>query len=48
MSGGTTQIDLIVTDGHDGLLAAITDPFPATLQTGVVVGCFGVFLTPKH
>lgn len=27
---GATQMDLLVTDGHDGLLAAITDLFPAT------------------
>jgi len=27
---GAIQMDLIVTDGHDGLLAAITDLFPAT------------------
>ena len=29
-SRGATQIDLIVTDGHDGLLAAISDLFAAT------------------
>jgi putative transposase len=27
---GATQIDLIVTDGHDGLLAAVQELFPAT------------------
>lgn len=27
---GATQIDLIVTDGHDGLLAAVRELFPAT------------------
>jgi putative transposase len=27
---GATQLDLIVTDGHDGLLAAVTELFPAT------------------
>ncbi len=27
---GATQIDLIVTDGHDGLVAAVTELFPAT------------------
>jgi putative transposase len=27
---GVSQIDLIVTDGHDGLLAAVTSLFPAT------------------
>jgi putative transposase len=27
---GVTQVDLIVTDGHDGLLAAVTELFPAT------------------
>ncbi len=27
---GATQIDLIVTDGHDGLLAALTELFSAT------------------
>ncbi len=29
-SRGATQIDLIVTDGHDGLLAAVADLFSAT------------------
>jgi putative transposase len=29
-SRGVTQIDLIVTDGHDGLLAAVSDLFAAT------------------
>ena len=29
---GATQIDLIVTDGHDGLLAAVSALFPATSQ----------------
>jgi putative transposase len=27
---GATQIDLIVTDGHDGVLAAVSELFPAT------------------
>ncbi|HET8852632.1 MAG TPA: transposase, partial [Ktedonobacteraceae bacterium] len=27
---GATQIDLIVTDGHDGLLAAVSELFSAT------------------
>ncbi len=27
---GATQIDLIVTDGHDGVLAAVSDLFAAT------------------
>jgi putative transposase len=27
---GATQIDLIVTDGHDGLLTAVRELFPAT------------------
>lgn len=27
---GATQLDLIVTDGHDGLLTAVTELFPAT------------------
>src|SRR5215470_8522004 len=27
---GATQVDLIVTDGHDGLLAAVKELFPAT------------------
>jgi putative transposase len=34
---GTTQIDLIVTDGHDGLLAAVADLFPATLRQRCLV-----------
>jgi len=29
---GATQMDLIVTDGHEGLLAAVTELFPATLR----------------
>jgi putative transposase len=29
---GATQIDLLVTDGHDGLLAAVQALFPATLR----------------
>jgi transposase-like protein len=29
---GVSQIDLIVTDGHDGLLAAVASLFPATLR----------------
>jgi len=29
-SRGATHIDLIVTDGHDGLLAAVSDLFAAT------------------
>jgi putative transposase len=27
---GATQVDLIVTDGHDGRLSAVTELFPAT------------------
>jgi putative transposase len=27
---GATQVDLLVTDGHDGLLAAVGELFPAT------------------
>jgi putative transposase len=35
--GGTTHIDLIVTDGHDGLLAAVSERFAATThQRGLV------------
>jgi transposase-like protein len=29
-SRGVTKIDLILTDGHEGLLAAVTSLFPAT------------------
>jgi putative transposase len=29
-SRGATQIDLIVSDGHDGLLAAVAELFSAT------------------
>jgi putative transposase len=29
-SRGATHIDLIVTDGHEGLLAAVSDLFSAT------------------
>src|SRR5712692_5758636 len=34
---GVSQIDLIVTDGHDGLLAALADLFPATLRQRCLV-----------
>jgi putative transposase len=34
---GATQMDLIVTDGHDGLLAAISSLFPATLRQRCLV-----------
>jgi putative transposase len=30
LSRGATHVDLIVTDGHDGLLAAVSDLFSAT------------------
>jgi transposase-like protein len=36
-SRGVTQIDLIVTDGHDGLLAAVSDLFAATLRQRCLV-----------
>ncbi len=36
-SRGVTQIDLIVTDGHDGLLAAVSSLFPATLRQRCLV-----------
>ncbi len=34
---GVSQIDLIVTDGHDGLLAAVADLFPATQRQRCLV-----------
>ena len=34
---GVRQIDLIVTDGHDGLLAAVAALFPATLRQRCLV-----------
>ncbi len=34
---GVTEIDLIVTDGHDGLLAAVASLFPATLRQRCLV-----------
>ena len=34
---GVTEIDLIVTDGHDGLLAAVGSLFPATLRQRCIV-----------
>ncbi len=34
---GVGQIDLIVTDGHEGLLAAVADLFPATLRQRCLV-----------
>src|SRR5450759_4301652 len=34
---GATQMDLIVTDGHEGLLSALSSLFPATLRQRCVV-----------
>jgi putative transposase len=34
---GVSQIDLIVTDGHDGLLRAVADLFPTTLRQRCLV-----------
>ncbi len=34
---GVTQIDLVVSDGHDGLLAALSALFPATLRQRCLV-----------
>src|SRR2546425_4156968 len=34
---GATQMDLIVTDGHDGLLAAVASLFPVTLRQRCLV-----------
>ncbi len=34
---GMTEVDLIVTDGHDGLLAAVSSLFPATLRQRCLV-----------
>jgi putative transposase len=34
---GITEIDLVVTDGHDGLLAALASLFPATLRQRCLV-----------
>ena len=34
---GVTEIDLIVTDGHDGLLAAVASLFPVTLRQRCLV-----------
>ena len=34
---GVTEIDLMVTDGHDGLLAAVAALFPATLRQRCLV-----------
>ncbi|GAC1358332.1 MAG: hypothetical protein NVSMB38_41340 [Ktedonobacteraceae bacterium] len=36
-TGGATQVDLIVTDGHDGLLAAVSALFTATPRQRCVV-----------
>jgi putative transposase len=36
-SRGVTQIDLIVTDGHDGFLSAVSSLFPATLRQRCLV-----------
>jgi transposase-like protein len=37
LTRGVTQIDLVVIDGHDGLLAALASLFPATLRQRCVV-----------
>ena len=34
---GATRVDLIVTDGHDGLLAAVSTLFPTTLRQRCVI-----------
>ena len=34
---GVTEVDLLVTDGHDGLLAAVSALFPATLRQRCLV-----------
>jgi transposase-like protein len=34
---GVAEVDLMVTDGHDGLLAALADLFPATLRQRCLV-----------
>ena len=34
---GVSQVDLLVTDGHEGLLAAIADLFPSTLRQRCLV-----------
>jgi len=34
---GATEVDLIVTDGHDGLLSALSSLFPATLRQRCLV-----------
>jgi len=34
---GTQELDLIVTDGHDGILAAVSSLFPATLRQRCLV-----------
>ena len=34
---GVSEIDLLVTDGHDGLLAAVSALFPATLRQRCLV-----------
>jgi putative transposase len=34
---GVSEVDLLVTDGHDGLLAAVSALFPATLRQRCLV-----------
>ena len=34
---GVSQVDLLVTDGHEGLLAAVADLFPSTLRQRCLV-----------
>ena len=36
-SRGVSQVDLLVTDGHEGLLAAVADLFPTTLRQRCLV-----------
>lgn len=37
LTRGVKEVDLMVTDGHDGLLAALSDLFPSTLRQRCVV-----------
>ena len=47
-SRGVSEIDLIVTDGHDGLLAAVGALFPATPRQRCLVASIGVPLNARR
>ena len=47
-SRGATHVDLLVTDGHDGLLAAVSDLFSATPRQRCLVHKQRNMMLPRH